>query len=147
MKLEWIFKLGLLPARDPWQSINRFPRFESREKSERRYYRETAGKRAARGRERGVGAGKGRECRRAKDERRREREKRRKEGAVRLTRCLYRGMYNNRLARWHRYPLVSVGGHLSLILILSLSLSLPTLPARSGRVRALELYRNLGRYT
>lgn len=31
---------------------------------------------------------------------------------ARLTRCLYRGMYNNRLRRWHRYPFVSVGGHL-----------------------------------
>ena len=32
--------------------------------------------------------------------------------AARLTRCLYRGMYNNRLRRWHRCPFVSVGGHL-----------------------------------
>lgn len=31
---------------------------------------------------------------------------------ARLTRCLYRGMYNNRLRRWHRYPFVSVRGHL-----------------------------------
>lgn len=32
--------------------------------------------------------------------------------SARLTRCLYRGMYNNRLRRWHRCPFVSVGGHL-----------------------------------
>lgn len=34
-------------------------------------------------------------------------------GGSRLTRCLYRGMCNNRLRRWRRYPVVSVGGHLN----------------------------------
>lgn len=40
------------------------------------------------------------------------RTRRRAKARARLTRCLYRGMYNNRLRRWHRYPFVSVGGHL-----------------------------------